>query len=97
MLDGTWGLEKVASYDTAQCIRIFGRSWILAAKFLDWVSQIVRVTRFNAANESFNDISICSTSLSGGNQVDGLPPASSSSRRHPKNFSSTGSASHHIL
>ena len=67
----------MASYDTAQCIRIFGRSWILAAKLLDWVSQIVRVTRLSAANESFNDISICSTSLSGGKQVDGLPPASS--------------------
>ena len=67
----------MASYDTVQCIRIFGRSWILAAKLLGWVSQIDRVTRFNAANEIFIDISICSTSLSGGNQVDGLPPASS--------------------
>ena len=77
MLDGTWEFEKVASYDTAQCIRIFGWSWILAAKLLDWVSQTDRVTRFNAANEILIDISICSTSLSGGNQVDGLPPASS--------------------
>ena len=77
MLDGTWEFEKVPSYDTAQCIRISGWSWILAAKLLGWVSQIDRVTRFNAANEIFIDISICSTSLSGGNQVDGLPPASS--------------------
>ena len=77
MLDGTWKCKKVACYDTAQCIRNFGWSWILAAKLLGWVSQIDRVTRFNAANEIFIDISICSTSLSGGNQVDGLPLASS--------------------
>ena len=33
--------------------------------------------RSNAANKISVDSSICSTSLSGGNQVDGLPPASS--------------------